>query len=125
MPGKKGKILLIEDDKTLVEMYKVKFEQEGYEIDASEKGAEGLDLAKKNKYDVILLDIILPEMDGFAVLKSLKGSSHTKNTPVVMLSNLGQEADLKKGKKLGAKDYLVKASFTPAQVVNKVAKIVK
>lgn len=122
---KKGKILLIEDDITLLEMYKMKFREEGYEVDASPRGAEGLDLAQKNKYDIILLDIILPEIDGLAILKELKEKASTKNTPVILLSNLGQDTDIKRGQELGAAYYLVKANFTPSQVVSKVEEIFK
>ena len=83
----------------------------------------GLDQAKKIDPDVILLDIILPQMDGFTVLKALKEDKATKNVPVVLLTNLGQDGDVKKGLELGAVDYLIKANFTPAQVVDKVKSV--
>lgn len=114
------KILLIEDDPTLIEMYNLKFQESGYKVSNSTSGVDGLELAKKVKPDIILLDVILPGMDGFAILKTLKSDSVTKNIPVLLLSNLGQESDVKKGKDLGAYDYLVKANFTPSEVVEKV-----
>ena len=77
-------------------------------------------MAKKENPDVILLDIILPQMDGFSVLKKLKSDSATKNFPVILLTNLGQDGDVKKGLELGAIDYLIKANYTPSQVVEKV-----
>lgn len=125
MSNKKTKILLVEDDNTLTEMYTIKFQEAGHEVIVAKNGTEGLELAKKHDPDIILLDIILPEMDGFAVLKDLKSESKTKKTPVILLSNLGQEADIEKGKKLGAADYMVKANFTPAQVLDKVTAILK
>lgn len=120
MDSKAIKILLVEDDKMILDMYTLKFFQEGYKVIQSENGKDALDAAKKEKPDMILLDIILPQMDGFTVLKKLKTDSDTKNIPVVLLTNLGQEGDVKKGLELGAIDYLIKANYTPSQVVEKV-----
>lgn len=119
------KILLVEDDKTLLDMYTLKFKQEGFVILTATDGLAGLEMAKKEKPAVILLDIMMPKMDGFAVLKELKKDPSTKNAPVLMLSNLGQKSDMEKGKKLGASDYVVKASMTPTQVVDKVKSYLK
>lgn len=123
--SRKVKVLLVEDDPNISEMYRIKFQEEGYDISTTSKGSEGLDIAKKEKPDIILLDIILPEMDGFAVLESLKSDPATKSIPVIMLSNLGQASDIEKGKKLGAVDYLVKANYTPAQLIEKVQTLLK
>jgi len=123
MAKKKEVVLLIEDDKMIIDMYTLKFNQEGYEVIQAEDGQTGLDLAKKVNPDVILLDIILPQMDGFTVLKSLKEDKAIKDVPVVLLTNLGQDGDVKKGLELGAVDYLIKANFTPAQVVDKVKSV--
>lgn len=114
------KVLLVEDDKMILDMYTLKFTQEGYKVVQAENGKDGFENAKKEKPDVILLDIILPQMDGFTVLKKLKGEAVTKNIPVVLLTNLGQDGDVKKGLELGAIDYLIKANYTPSQVVEKV-----
>lgn len=114
------KVLLVEDDKMILDMYTLKFFQEGYKVVQAENGKDGIDVAKKEKPDVILLDIILPQMDGFAVLKKLKSDGVTKTIPVVLLTNLGQDGDVKKGLELGAIDYLIKANYTPTQVVEKV-----
>jgi len=119
------KILLIEDDKTLVEMYSLKFNEKGFNLITAPDGLTGLELAKQKSPKTILLDIMMPKMDGFAVLTELKSNPKTKNIPVIMLSNLGQKSDIKKGKDLGAKDYIVKASMTPTQVVEKVKEILK
>ncbi|MFH1598479.1 MAG: response regulator [Patescibacteria group bacterium] len=119
------KILLIEDEKMLAEMYRTKFAKEGYKIDLAFDGDEGIRAAKAEKPDIILLDIILPKLDGFLVLKELKDDPVTKNIPVVLLSNLGQDEDIKKGKSLGANDYFVKANHTPAEIVDKVRSVLK
>lgn len=116
------KVLLVEDDRDLVEMYETKFKMEGFEVIKSENGLNALDLVKKEKPAVVLLDIVMPELDGFQVLKSLKVDPETKATPVILLTNLSQETDIKKGTELGAADYLVKANFTPNEVVAKARK---
>ena len=125
MVDEKIKVLIIEDEEMLVNMYISKFEKEGYQAEKASNGRIGLEQAKKIKPDIILLDIMMPEMDGFMVLKNLKTDTGTKNIPIIMLTNLGQEEDIKKGIKLGAIDYLVKANLTPAQVVDKVKEILK
>ena len=117
------KVLLVEDDKMIIDMYTLKFTQEGYDVVQAENGKDGLDLAKTSNPDIILLDIILPQMDGFTVLKELKADANLKDTPVVLLTNLGQDGDVKKGLELGANDYLIKANYTPSQVVDKVKSV--
>lgn len=123
MPDKKTKVLIVEDETMLVNMYIAKFEKEGFETVQAENGKKGIEVAKEEKPDIILLDIIMPEMDGFMVLKELKSTPETKNIPVIMLTNLGQEEDVEKGSKLGAIGYLVKANLTPSQVVDKVKEV--
>lgn len=125
MDNKGKKILLVEDDVTLIDMYSLKFKEEGYNLLTADNGETGLALALKEIPDVILLDIMMPKMDGFAVLAELKKNATTKNIPVLMLSNLGQTADVEKGEQMGAKDYIVKASMTPSQVVEKVQSYLK
>jgi DNA-binding response OmpR family regulator len=119
MPTKK-KILVIEDDKMIGAMYKTKLESSGFEAMWSEDGAAGLESVKKEMPDMILLDIILPKLDGFTVLEELKKDNKTKSIPVIILTNLGTEEDVEKGQKLGAVDYIVKANLTPTEVVDKV-----
>lgn len=116
----KSKVLLVEDEKMLADMYVAKFSKEGISILKAEDGAVGLELAKKHKPDVVLLDIILPKLDGFAVLKELRKDPTTANTHILLLSNLGQEEDVKKGKQMGADDYFIKANHTPGEIVEKV-----
>ncbi|MBN1325388.1 response regulator [Candidatus Falkowbacteria bacterium] len=121
----KAKILLIEDDTFLVEMYMTKFELEGFSVISAEDGQKGLEMVKKENPDIILLDILMPKMDGFAVLDALKKDKATANIPVVLLTNLGQKEDVKKGFEKGAVGYLIKAHFMPSEVVDKIKKILK
>lgn len=123
MAEQKIKVLIVEDEEMLVNMYISKFEKDGFEPIKALNGKTGLELAQKENPAIILLDIIMPEMDGFMVLKELKANAKTKNIPIIMLTNLGQDEDIQKGNKLGANDYLVKANLTPAQVVDKVKNI--
>lgn len=125
MTKSKIKILIVEDERTLLEMYKIKFENENFEVFLADNGETGIEIAKNDKPDLIMLDIMMPKMDGFAALKELKDDAKTKKIPVIMLTNLGQEEDLEKGKKFGAADYIIKANSTPAQVVDKVRKVLK
>ncbi len=119
----KPKILLIEDEAMLASMYKTKFEKEGFVIDVAHDGEEGVAMATAGSYGVVLVDIIMPKLDGFAVLKQLRATDTYKSVPILMLTNLGQEEDIEKGKKLGATDYLVKANFTPSQVLTKIEQV--
>jgi len=114
------KILLIEDDNFIRELYQRQLEKAGFAVVAVGNGRLGLEEAGKQKFDLILLDIMLPEIDGFKVLEALKGDSKTKNIDVVILSNLGQDDLLNKALSLGAKAYIIKSSTTPAQVVTEV-----
>ncbi len=125
MEEKKIKVLIIEDEEMLANMYISKFEKNGFEVEKALDGKEGLKIALKIKPDIILLDVIMPKMDGFMVLRELKTNSTTKDIPVIMLTNLGQEEDTEKGSQLGVSDYLVKADLTPSQVVEKVNIILK
>ncbi len=125
MPTDTSKIhvLLVEDDVFLSGIYQKKFEMEGYKISTSDNGEKGLADAKKKKPDIILLDVLLPKMDGFTVLKELKADAGTKGIPVILLTNLGQKDDVEKGLEAGAVDYLIKAHFKPSEIVDKVKSV--
>jgi DNA-binding response OmpR family regulator len=125
MPDKKYNILLMEDDVAIASMYKIKFEQAGFNVTIFDNGADGLEYAKKAKPDIILLDVMMPQLDGFAVLEEIRSDISNTNIPVIMLTNLSTEEDKLKGKKFGATDYLVKADLTPAQVNEIVKKYLK
>lgn len=114
------KILLVEDDDSISEMYKMKFEREGYQIILLKEGKGVLEKIKQEKPNMVLLDIILPQENGFDILEELKQDTSTKNIPVFMLTNLGQQEDIDKGKQLGADGYIVKANTTPSQVLEKI-----
>lgn len=116
----KAKILLIEDDVTLVKMYERKFVSDGYEVVVAYDGEEGLRKVVEVKPDLLLLDIMLPKLDGLALFKKMRSIPETFNTPVILLTNFGQEDAVFECFKLGAVDYLVKADVTPQQVVQKV-----
>ena len=122
MPETKVKILLIEDEEMLANMYEVKFQNEGFEVVKALDGATGLELSKTVGPDMVLLDVIMPKMDGFSVLKSMREDPVTKDLPVMLLTNLGQDEDIQKGKELGVIGYLIKANVTPAEVVESVKK---
>jgi DNA-binding response OmpR family regulator len=125
MAEHKLKVAIVEDEKMLADMYVTKFMMEGFTAEKANDGAAGLELIKKFKPDIVLLDIIMPKIDGFAVLKMLQDDEATQGIPVILLTNLGQDEDIKRGKKLGARDYFVKANHTPAEVVNKVKEVLK
>ncbi len=116
----KAHVLLIEDDNFLIDIYKTKFEMEDFKVSVADNGEVGLEDAKKKKPDIILLDILLPKMDGFSVLKKIKSDKSIKNIPVILLTNLGQKDDVDKGLELGAADYLIKAHYKPSETVTKV-----
>ncbi len=118
----KVSILVIEDDKFLRELITRKLTEENYKIADAVDGEEGIEKVKKEKPDLILLDLILPGIDGFNVLSQLKGNSELSDIPVIILSNLGQREEVEKGLKLGAIDYLIKAHFTPGEIVVKIKK---
>lgn len=120
----KKTILLVEDDEMLHTMYTQKFTKEGYEVLSAFNGAEGVQVAEEKKPAIILLDIIMPKMDGFVALKKMKKNEATKDIPVILLTNLGQEEDIRKGKELGATDYFIKANHTPQEVVDKVKEVI-
>ncbi|MFH1947460.1 MAG: response regulator [Candidatus Magasanikbacteria bacterium] len=123
--AKKIHVLLVEDDTFLANIYQTKFTMEGFKVSVSENGETGLSDAKKKNPDIILLDILLPKLDGFAVLEKLQADAELKKIPVILLTNLGQKDDVSKGLEMGAKDYLIKAHFKPSEVVDKVKEILK
>jgi DNA-binding response OmpR family regulator len=120
-----AKILIVEDDRFLRELIARKLKNEGYEVLEAIDGEEGLKRIKEEKPDLVLLDLILPGIDGFEVLAKAKEDPDTAQIPVIILSNLGQREEIERGLKLGAIDYLIKAHFTPGEIIEKIKNILR
>jgi len=114
------KILVVEDDKFLRKVISLKLDREGYEVSEAVDGEKGAEKIKKEKPDLVLLDLILPGIDGFEFLSKVKTDPVLSKIPIIILSNLGQKDDIEKGLKMGANDYLVKAHFTPDEIITKI-----
>ncbi|MCK5332832.1 response regulator [Candidatus Parcubacteria bacterium] len=117
------KVLIVEDDVYISEMYKIKFESENYETIIINDGTKIIEIIEHKTPDIILLDIVMPVMDGFDVLKMIKSNEKYRKIPVIMLTNLSQKESIEKGFELGAVSYIVKSHFTPSEVVKKVKDI--
>lgn len=119
---KKWKVMLIEDDTYISDMYKLKLESEGFKVTVAHDGATGLQtlFAEAPTFDLVLLDVVMPSMDGFEVLQKIRKHREAKRVPVIMFTNLGQKDSVEKGLALGAADYIIKAHFTPCEVVEKI-----
>jgi len=116
------RILLIEDDKVLSGLLEKRLRAEGFEVFLAFKGDDGLKMAKKIKPDLLLLDIVMPAMDGFEVMEAIKKDEDLVRIPIIIVSNSGQPVEIEKAQKLGARDWLIKAEFDPKEVVDKVIK---
>ncbi|KKU16083.1 MAG: Response regulator [Parcubacteria group bacterium GW2011_GWC1_45_9] len=118
------KILIVEDDLFLANLLSLRFKKENFEVVQAFSGNEALKKLEELRPDIILLDIILPQKNGFEVLESISQNPQTQNIPVIIVSNLGQESDIEKGKMLGAMDYYVKARLSIDELVAKVKNLV-
>jgi DNA-binding response OmpR family regulator len=116
---------MVEDNIFLRKLYRDKLTRAGFSFVEATNGVEGINKAVFEKPDLIILDLILPRKNGFDVLAELKQKSEVKSIPVIILSNLSQESDVKEAMRLGAKDYLVKTEVRLSEVVEKLKKIVK
>ncbi len=117
-------ILLIDDDNVILEMYERKLKLNRFKVLKANNGKDGLELAKKEHPDLIITDLVMPGNDGFELLQRIKGDKKTQDIPVITLTNLSNESDRKEVLKLGAKDYIIKSNFTPAQIVEKVKEFI-
>ena len=117
---KKGKIVLVEDDDILSKVLYEELKEVGFAVEQAFDGEEGLKTINKTIPDLVLLDLLMPKMHGFDVLKELKANPKTDNVPVFILTMLGRDEDIKKGLQLGAEDYIVKAQHAVAEIVEKV-----
>lgn len=117
-----AKVAIVEDDQAIAQMYRIKFEAEGYEVDTAENGKIGLALAENMKPDIILLDLMMPEMNGDEMLEKLRKTTWGKNTKVVILTNMGEQEIPEEVKELGVVAVILKADMTPRQVAELVKK---
>ena len=119
-----GKILVIDDEVLLLRVYEKKLKHEGFEVVTAQSSREGLEKAKSTKPHLILLDILMPSMDGFQVLERLKSDPETKEIPVMFLTNLSKEGgNIQKGLEKGAVAYLEKVRFRPSEVIKKIKEV--
>jgi DNA-binding response OmpR family regulator len=114
------RVILIEDEYFISFLYKRQLEQEGVPTDTFATASEGLAALKQNHYDLLLLDMMLPDSDGIEILKKIRADESVKNLPVVVMTNLSQEAVIQDAKKLGVIEYLIKSQISPDEIVQKV-----
>ena len=119
------KILVVDDQEKMRKLIIEYLKLEGYDYDQAKDGREALDLFKNKTYDAVLLDVMMPKLDGYGALSALKSDPKTKDIPVVMLSALIQDLNMKKASDLGADEYLVKSETMPGQVVAQIEKFLK
>ena len=116
-------ILIIEDDVFLNNIYSKRLSEENFNVLTAFDGEKGIKAAKQKFPDLILLDLMLPKMDGFTVIKYFKDDADLKNIPIILLTNLNDKDDIEKALAFGVKEYLIKVHFTPAEVVDKIKNI--
>jgi DNA-binding response OmpR family regulator len=119
------KILLVEDEPFLTDIYTTKLERTGFEVQLVTEGDKVLGVLKEFKPDLLVLDIILPNLDGWEVLRKIRKEKGFEELPVIILSNLGQKQEVMKGLDLGATKYLIKAHYTPSELVEEIKKILE
>lgn len=117
------KVLIIEDDSFLQGLESGKLKKEGYEVITASTGEEAMKKLIEPNIDLVLLDLILPGIDGFEILQKIRSTESLKNIPVIVFSNLSEEKDIKKSKELGATDFMVKSNFTLEELVTRIKKI--
>ena len=126
MEGEKKKILIVDDDNFLLDMYALKFSQNNFEVHTAIGGVEAVEKLKTGlQPDIILMDLLMPEMDGFEMLEKINKEQLSPKSTKIILSNKSDQADVDRGLGLGAAGFIVKASCTPAEVIEQVAKILK
>jgi len=123
------KILLVEDDPFLIDIYQKKLKDSGFKVEVAKDGERALEILKEKNFDLMLLDIVLPKIDGWKILEELREMKKEKKDlekmKIVIWSNLGEKEDIKKGLSFGATSYLIKANFTPSEVVREIEKLLK
>lgn len=119
------KVVIIDDDLAISQMYRMKLEKDGFGVELADNGRDGLELIKIVRPDVVLLDLIMPEMTGGEVLKKLKTDQELSTIPVLILTNTGSEESIQELLENGALAYIVKANETPTQVVERIRQILQ
>jgi CheY-like chemotaxis protein len=123
---KKHKVFIIDDDNFMLDMYGLKFKERGFIVDTSLSGKEAIKKLREGLLpDIILLDIIMPGIDGFEILETIKKEKLAGNAVIIALSNQWLDEEIEKAKKLGVKDYIIKANTIPSEVLDKVTKVVE
>lgn len=120
-----AKVLIVEDDVFMARMYLKIFSHENFEVVMASNGEDGLNKAREIKPDIMLLDIMMPKMNGFQVLETMKKEPELMNIPIIMLSNLAGDQDIEEAKNKGATDYIVKSNYTPHQIIGMVNKVLE
>lgn len=118
------KIIIVEDEEILRNLLQKKLTEEGYQVNVAEDGEDGLSKIRADKPDLILLDIIMPKMNGIEMLEEMVKDESLKDIPVIVVSNSGQPVEIDRAQKLGAKDWLVKTEFEPQEVIDKVVALI-
>lgn len=118
-------ILLVEDDPFIVDIYSKKLKEAGFSVEVANDGQEALKKLQAHKPDLLILDIVLPNIDGWEFLRGIRNDSSLKDLRVIILSNLSQKSEIEKSKELGAIKYMVKAYYTPTQVVEEIKTILE
>lgn len=119
------KILLIEDDPFLVDIYTTKLKESGLSVEVATDGEMGLLKLREGKFDLLVLDIVLPNMDGWQILREIGKDEKFRNLKVFVFSNLGQKEEVEKGLELGVVRYFIKAHFTPKEILEEIKKALK
>ena len=123
-PVPDANVLLVDDDPVILKLLQVNFEMEGFKVSTANDGVEGLEKARAERPDIVLLDIMMPRMDGLEVTKALKGDPETKDIPIILLSAKAQASDVQAGKDMGADDYLTKP-FDPLELLERVGQLLE
>lgn len=123
--AKDTKILVVDDDPFILDMYVIKFKEQGFQVETAMDGKAALQKIETAKPDIVLLDVVMPKMDGFDVIKKIKETMAPRTFKILFLTNFGQKEDVERGMELGADGYIIKAHFTPSEVAAKVKELLK
>lgn len=118
-------ILLVEDDPFLIDVYSTKLKEAGFEVSVAKDGQEVFEKLKEKKPSLMLLDIVLPNIDGWEVLKKISNNPNLKDLKIIILSNLGEKSEVEKGLEMGAVKYLIKSHYTPSQIIDEIKEVLE